>query len=61
VLDADAYAYFQEKGIFNKEVADKFKNNILSQGGTQDPMDLYVNFRGKKPNPEALLKRAGLI
>ena len=61
VLDADAFAYFQEKGIFNKEVADKFKNNILSQGGTQDPMDLYVNFRGKKPNPEALLKRAGLL
>jgi peptidyl-dipeptidase Dcp len=61
VLDADAFAYFQEKGIFNKEVADKFKNHILSQGGTQDPMDLYVNFRGKKPNPEALLKRAGLL
>jgi peptidyl-dipeptidase Dcp len=61
VLDADAFAYFQEKGIFNKEVADKFKNHILSQGGTQDPIDLYVNFRGKRPNPEALLKRAGLI
>ena len=61
VLDADAFAYFQEKGIFNKEVADKFKNYILSQGGTQDPMDLYIKFRGKKPNPEALLERAGLI
>ncbi len=61
VLDADAFAYFQEKGIFNKEVANKFKDNILSQGGTQDPMDLYLKFRGKKPNPEALLKRAGLI
>ena len=61
VLDADAFAYFQEKGIFNKEVADKFKENVLSQGGTQDPMDLYIKFRGQKPNPEALLKRAGLI
>lgn len=61
VLDADAFAYFQEKGIFNKEVADKFKDHILSQGGTQDPMDLYISFRGKKPNPEALLKRAGLL
>ena len=61
VLDADAFAYFKEEGIFNKKVADKFKNYILSRGGTQDPMDLYVRFRGKKPNPEALLKRAGLI
>ncbi len=61
VLDADAFAYFQEKGIFNKEVANKFKDNILSQGGTQDPMNLYVKFRGKKPNPDALLKRAGLV
>ncbi|MBW2962243.1 M3 family metallopeptidase [Mesonia aestuariivivens] len=61
VLDADAFAYFQEEGIFNKSVADKFKNNILSKGGTEDPMVLYKRFRGKEPNPEALLKRAGLI
>ena len=61
VLDADAFAYFQEKGIFNKEVANKFKDLILSQGGTQDPMELYIGFRGQKPDPEALLKRAGLI
>lgn len=61
VLDADAFAYFQEEGIFNKKVADKFKNFVLSQGGTQDPMELYVQFRGQKPNPDALLKRAGLI
>ncbi|MDX1461619.1 MAG: M3 family metallopeptidase [Marinirhabdus sp.] len=61
VLDADAFAYFQEEGIFNKTVADKFKNFVLSQGGTQDPMELYIKFRGQKPNPEALLKRAGLI
>ncbi|MEZ4857095.1 MAG: M3 family metallopeptidase [Gelidibacter sp.] len=61
VLDADAFEYFKEKGIFNSEVATKFKNNILSQGGTEDPMVLYKRFRGHEPQPEALLKRAGLI
>jgi Zn-dependent oligopeptidase len=61
VLDADAFAYFQEKGIFNKEVATKFKKNILSKGGTEHPMSLYKRFRGQEPKPDALLKRAGLI
>jgi len=61
VLDADAFAYFQENGIFNKEVATKFKNHVLSKGGTEHPMTLYKNFRGKEPNTDALLKRAGLI
>jgi peptidyl-dipeptidase Dcp len=61
VLDADAFEYFKEQGIFNKDVATKFKNNVLSQGGTEDPMVLYKRFRGKEPQPEALLKRAGLI
>ena len=61
VLDADAFEYFKEKGIFSKEVADKFKNNILSMGGTEHPMTLYKRFRGKEPQPDALLKRAGLI
>ena len=61
VLDADAFAYFQEKGIFNTEVATKFKDNILSKGGTEHPMTLYKRFRGQEPKPEALLKRAGLI
>ncbi len=61
VLDADAFAYFQEKGIFNKEVATKFKDNILSKGGTELPMELYKKFRGQEPKVEALLKRAGLI
>ncbi|MFT5714624.1 MAG: Zn-dependent oligopeptidase [Flavobacterium sp.] len=61
VLDADAFEYFQEKGIFNKEVADKFKENILSKGGTESPMILYKRFRGHEPSPDALLKRAGLI
>ena len=61
VLDADAFEYFKEQGIFNKTVATKFKDNVLSQGGTDDPMTLYKRFRGQEPKPEALLKRAGLI
>jgi peptidyl-dipeptidase Dcp len=61
VLDADAFEYFQEKGIFNKEVATKFKENVLSKGGTEQPMILYKRFRGQEPKPEALLRRAGLI
>jgi len=61
VLDADAFSYFQEKGIFNVEVATKFKENVLSKGGTELPMELYKRFRGQEPKPEALLKRAGLI
>jgi peptidyl-dipeptidase Dcp len=61
VLDADAFAYFKKEGIFNQEIADKFKKYVLSQGGTQDPMELYVKFRGGKPNPDALIERAGLL
>ena len=61
VLDADAFEYFKEEGIFNKTVADKFKTYVLSQGGTEDPMTLYKKFRGHEPKPEALLRRAGLI
>ena len=61
VLDADAFEYFKENGIFNKEVATKFKDHVLSQGGTENPMTLYKRFRGQEPKPEALLKRAGLI
>ncbi len=61
ILDADAFALFTEKGIFNKEIASKFKDTILSKGGTEKPMKLYENFRGKKPSVDALLKRAGLI
>ena len=60
VLDADAFAFFQETGIFNKETAQKFYK-LLSSGGTKDPMELYLEFRGKKPSADALLKRAGLV
>ncbi len=61
VLDADAFAYFKEEGIFNKDVATKFKDNILSKGGTENPMVLYKRFRGAEPKVEALLERAGLL
>lgn len=61
VLDADAFELFKEQGIFNKAVATKFKDNVLSKGGTINPMDLYKQFRGQEPNPDALLRRAGLI
>ena len=60
VLDADAFALFKEKGIFNREVAQRFRDNILSRGGTEDPMELYVRFRGQKPQVDALLKRDGI-
>jgi Zn-dependent oligopeptidase len=61
VLDADAFEYFKEEGIFNKTVADKFKTFVLSKGGTENPMTLYKKFRGQEPKPEALLRRAGLV
>ncbi|GHE23336.1 M3 family metallopeptidase [Sphingobacterium griseoflavum] len=61
VLDADAFAYFQEAGIFDAEVAARFKEHILSQGGSEHPMVLYKRFRGKEPEVDALLRRAGLL
>ena len=61
VLDADAFDYFKENGIFNTTIGDSFRENILSKGGTDHPMTLYKNFRGQEPKPEALLKRAGLV
>lgn len=61
VLDADAFDNFKQNGIFNKEIATKFKDTVLSQGGTDHPMTLYKKFRGQEPQPEALLKRAGLL
>ncbi|MEP5611876.1 MAG: M3 family metallopeptidase [Cyclobacteriaceae bacterium] len=60
VLDADAFSLFKEKGVFDKETANSFKENVLSKGGTEHPMDLYKKFRGKEPSVDALLKRAGL-
>ncbi len=60
VLDADAFELFKKKGIFNKEVADSFRKNILEKGGTKHPMELYRAFRGHKPSIKPLLKRSGL-
>ena len=61
VLDADAFELFLEKGIFDAETSKSFEENILSKGGTEHPMTLYKRFRGKAPDPKALLKRAGLV
>lgn len=61
VLDADAFSVFKENGIFDKATAASFRNNILSKGGSEHPMDLYIRFRGKKPTIDALLKRNGII
>jgi peptidyl-dipeptidase Dcp len=61
VLDADAFEYFKEQGLFNKEIGTKFKNSILSKGGSKHPMDLYKEFRGREPDPNSLLRRNGLV
>ncbi len=61
VLDADAFSLFQEKGIFNPEVANSFREHVLSKGGTEHPMTLYKRFRGQEPGIDALLKRNGII
>ena len=60
VLDADAFEFFKERGIFNEEVASRFRR-LLEAGGTCHPSEVYREFRGKDPDPEALLRRAGLI
>ena len=61
VIDADAFEAFKEKGIFNKEIANSFFNNILSAGGSEHPSILYKKFRGREADPKALLRRSGLI
>ncbi len=61
VLDADAFELFQEEGIFNPLVAQKFKDEILSKGGSNHPSKLYEKFRGRQPSIKALLKRGGLL
>jgi peptidyl-dipeptidase Dcp len=60
VLDADAFSYFTETGIFNSATADSFRKYILERGGTEKPQQLYIRFRGKEPTIDALLKRSGL-
>jgi len=60
VLEADAFSLFKEKGIFNKEVADSFRKNILEKGGAEDEAVIYRNFRGHDPEPQALMEKLGL-
>ena len=60
-LDADAFEHFKENGIFNKNIAESFRSNILEKGNTEPPMDMYVKFRGKEPDPDALLRRDQLL
>ena len=60
VLDADAFEAFKENGLFDRKTATAFRENILERGGTEDPMKLYIKFRGKEPDPDAMLKRKGL-
>ena len=61
VLDADAFSVFKENGIFDKKTAQSFRKNILEKGNTEDPMMLYIRFRGQEPTIDALLKRNGII
>ena len=61
VLDADAFEAFKERGLFDPTTATLFRENILERGGTEHPMELYKKFRGREPDPDALLRRDGLI
>jgi peptidyl-dipeptidase Dcp len=61
VLDADAFELFKKRGIFDSETAMSFRENILEKGGVMHPLDLYKSFRGREPDPDALLRRAGLL
>lgn len=61
VLDADAFSLFRERGIFDRETAASFRKHILEKGGSEHPMTLYLRFRGRKPSPDALLEREGLL
>ena len=60
VLDADAFAAFKENGIFDQETARSFRDNVLSRGGTEKPMELYKRFRGHEPSIDALMRRDGI-
>lgn len=61
VLDADAFSLFKENGIFDSTIAQSFRDNILSKGGTEPPMQLYLRFRGRKPTINALMQRDGIL
>jgi peptidyl-dipeptidase Dcp len=61
VLDADAFALFKKRGIFDRKTATDFRNYILAKGGSDDPMVLYEKFRGEEPSIKPLLERRGLL
>ncbi len=61
VLEADAFELFKERGVFDQQTAQSFLKNILSRGGSEHPMELYKRFRGREPDPDALLRKDGLI
>lgn len=60
VLSADAFSRFEEEGIFNAETGRSFRDNILARGGSREPMELFIAFRGREPSVEALLRHSGL-
>ncbi len=60
VLSADAFSAFEESGIFNRETGEKFMRSILEQGGSREPMELFIEFRGREPSIDALLRHSGL-
>ena len=61
VLSADAFSKFEENGIFDRKTGEQFLNSILEQGGSREPMDLFVEFRGRKPSIDALLRHSGIL
>ncbi len=61
VLAADAFEYFKEEGLFSKEIAEKFRENILSKGNSEEPLELYRKFRGRDADPKALFRHKGLL
>ena len=61
VLSADAFSEFEENGIFDRKTGNEFLHSILEQGGSREPMELFVEFRGREPSIDALLKQAGIV
>ena len=61
MLDADTFELFKEKGLYDQKAARAYRNEILSKGGSEDPSTLYRNFRGRDADPDALLRREGLL
>ena len=60
VLDADAFTRFRDEGLFSPEVGAQFRDKVLAQGDSRDPMELYVDFMGREPSVQPLLERSGL-